>query len=460
MLERWAPPVRQRQFWVVQALVLVIAGGHSLIETAHYLEDLEVAFIPVSLFLLPVIYAGLAFGLRGSGPTAVWCALITLPNALLWHGDPIGTLGELWQAGLVVAVGIFVGVRIDGERRARADVEQRERERRASEEKYRTVFESAGDPIILLDETGLILEANAAAALLFGRPAEDLRDRSLASAVPAELAAALADTNQEGVVGPVAGPDGTHLWLMPVRTIHADASGRSRILLLLRDVTLQMERQQLLEGYAGHTVAAREEERRRVARDLHDGPLQSVVLLWRRLDQVDPSDPDLRATLDDARTTVEAVAAELRRFGRDLRPSVLDDLGLDAALRAEVTALEARAGVAGKFDARGDSEDLTPAEQLTLFRVCQEALHNVERHAQASRVSVRLSVSAKRTELVIEDDGVGVATPPVPRELLRQGKLGLIGMQERARLIGGVCTVRPGRRGTVVRLVAPRSTNA
>lgn len=455
LLARWAPPVRQRQFWIVQLLVFLIAGGHTLVEATHVVALKEAAFIPVSLFLLPVIYAGLAFGLRGSAPTALWCALLTIPNALLWHGTSTELFGELWQAGLVVMMGVFVGVRIDGERRARVEAEHRERERRASEDKFRTVFDSAGDAIILLDQDGVIQEANTAAALLLGRPADELRLQPFNACAPAELAAVLTESTDGGVVGPITAPDRRRLWLVPVRTSLVDASGRWLSLLLLRDVSLQVERQQLLEGYTERTLAAREEERRRIARELHDGPLQSVVLLWRRLDGLDVADPHLRDALVGARATAEEVGAELRRFSQDLRPSVLDDLGLHAALRAEVAAFGRRTGVRARYSSRGESERLGTHEQLVIFRVCQEALRNVERHAHASSVSVRLAVSSTRTELVVEDNGVGMTTAPESAELVRQGKLGVVGMQERARLMAGTCTVRAGHKGTVVRLTAP-----
>lgn len=456
LLGRWAPPIRQRQFWIVQGLVLLIASGHALVEMTHLINLDRASFIPVSLFLLPVIYAGLAFGSSGSAPTAVWCAVLTVPNALVFHGTSPEMFGDIWQAGLVVAMGLFVGQRIDGERRARVEAERRERERRESEDKYRTVFDSAGEAIILLDNSGAIQEANAAAALLLGRSANQLRFQAFDSCAPAELATVLADAGDGSVVGPITAPDGRRLWLVPVRTSLIDASGRSLSLLLLRDVSLQVERQQLLEGYGEKTLAAREEERRRIARELHDGPLQSLVLLWRQLDGLHVANPALQPILTEARATAEEVAAELRRFSRDLRPSVLDDLGLTAALKTEVAAFERRTGIRSRYSSRGDSDSLTAQEQLAYFRVCQEALRNVERHAQASTAAVRLSVSELRAELVVEDDGVGIDNPPEPAELVRQGKLGVVGMQERARLIQGTLTLHAKRKGTTVRMMAPR----
>jgi signal transduction histidine kinase len=455
----WAPPIRLRQFWIVQVLVLLIAAGHWLQETEHLLPLEHASFIPVSLYLLPVTYAGLMFGLRGSLPTAVWCFVLTLPNALLMH-EGSELLAEFWQAGLVVAVGILVGRRVDGERRARADAQRRTRERRASEAKYRTVFDVAGDAIVLLDARGMILDANTAAAALFGSPVEELRRQPLTSVAPAGMTSALSNGPNGEPVGPVAGPDRKGRWLAPVQTQLADENGQAMRLVLLRDVSLQVERQRLLEDFAGRTIAAREEERRRVARELHDGPLQSVVLLSRSLDDLESADGDVTAALASARRTAEEVAAELRRFSRDLRPSVLDDLGLSAALRAEVAAFDARTGMTARFDVRGNPDSLDSAKQLTVLRVCQEALHNVERHARASRVAVRLSASSARTHLEVEDDGVGIAHIGSPSELVREGRMGMVGMQERARLVDGTCSIRPTKSGTVVQLTIPAHSPA
>lgn len=449
LLRHWAPPVRQRQFWVVQFLVLLIAAGHSLLEADHLFDLGHASFIPVSMYLLPVTYAGLVFGVRGAGPTALWCALLTLPNAVEWH-EGSEVLGELWQAALVVVVGFLVGLRVDGERRASREAESRARERRASEDKYRTVFDAAGDGIVLLDEEGTIQEANAAAAELLGRAPRELRGRPFAEAAPRELTAFSSHARAPTVIGPIDKLGAGRRWIAPVQTRLTDAGGRSLRLILLRDVSLQVERQQLLEGFARRELTAREKERHRIARELHDGPLQSVVLLWRRLDEIEFTDGEVKGALADARATAEEIAADLRRFSRDLRPSVLDDLGLGAALRAEVAGFQARSGISARYEARGGENALDEEEQLAFLRVCQEALHNVERHAKASRVVVRLSASPSRCELTVEDNGIGIRNIAEPADLVRQGRLGVVGMQERARLIGGTCTVRPGKTGTTV----------
>jgi len=454
----WAPPIRQTQFWVVQLLVLSIAGAHTLIETTEAVDLGHANFIPVSLFLLPVIYAGMAFGLRGSGPTALWCAALTIPNALLFHPGA-EAYGELWQAGLVVAVGIFIGQRIDRERAARIVAERRQREQQASETKYRTVFDSAGDAILLVNGGSVIFDANAAACQLLGKTSKELRGQRLQHVASGALAEVAKDSLSSRVIGPLTTPDRPPQWLMPVHTQLQDASGRDLSLLLLRDVSLQVERQQLLEGFAAQTLAAREAERRRIARDLHDGPIQSLVHLWRSLDQIEVEDDATQETIAAARTTAEQVSAELRRVSRELRPSVLDDLGLTAALKAETAAFEHRSGIRTRYAEHGNPDELTDELQLAVLRVCQEALHNVERHAGASSVSVAITVAPTGMELAVADNGRGIRHVVRPSDLVAAGKLGLVGMQERARLVGGMCEVSGSPSGTTVRFTAPAGGN-
>jgi two-component system NarL family sensor kinase len=222
---------------------------------------------------------------------------------------------------------------------------------------------------------------------------------------------------------------------------------------------LQVERQQLLEGFAAQTLAAREAERRRIARDLHDGPIQSLVHLWRSLDQIEVEDDATQETIAAARTTAEQVSAELRRVSRDLRPSVLDDLGLTAALKAETAAFEHRSGIRTRYAEHGNPDELTDELQLAVLRVCQEALHNVERHAGASSVSVAITVAPTGMELAVADNGRGIRHVLRPSDLVAAGKLGLVGMQERARLVEGTCEVSGSPSGTTVRFTAPAGGN-
>jgi PAS domain S-box-containing protein len=455
-IRRWAPPWRRREFWATQALVLAIAAGHAALEMFDLLGSVEhLNLVPESLFLIPVVYAGLNFGLRGALPTAMWCAFLTIPNVLLWHRGP-EAFAESWQAGLVVAVGLLVGQRIDREARARSEAERRERERRSSEEKYRNLFESTADPTLLLLSDGSIEEANAAAATLFGRQSLGLVGRSLDALGSAELATAVREPAAGRVVEvPDRGRGGTR-WVEPV-VVAVGGSHPGHFQVVLRDVTAQQERQERLEEYTRQTLAAREEERRRIARDLHDGPVQELVLLWRKLDELDEGvEGASRERLAEARALSEQIANNLRRVSRNLRPSVLDDLGLGPALNAEVVGLAARSGLQARYVESGDARRLSSDVELTMLRIAQEALHNVERHAHANKAVVRLAYHPSCAQLTIADDGQGFQPPSDARSLLADGRLGLVGMRERTRLVGGELRIRRRRGGgTLVSVTAP-----
>lgn len=456
----WAPPLRRREFWVVQALVIGIAVGHALSEWSPIVDLRGAEFLPVSLYLLPVVYAALTFGMRGAAPTALWTFVLSVPNIALWHPGP-GALGELWQASLVLVVGFFVGHRVDRELRARRDAELRERERRASDARYRGLFDVATDAVLVLDEGDRIVDANAAALAVLERPVEELHGVKLDELWPGTGAALR--TTESAVGAPLAfDRPGGRRWVQPVAVPFLDADGQRRTLAQLRDVTLAVERQQLLESFARRTVAAREEERRRVARDLHDGPLQTVMLLWRNLDDIDGSVPDRSGQLvTEARRRAEEVADELRRFSHDLRPSVLDDLGLAPALKAETCATAARAGMEITFTVEGVPDRLPIEIELTLLRICQEALRNIERHAGARHAAVVLKRGQASYRMLVADDGIGAGRLPRPAELVEAGKLGIVGMQERARLIGATCSVHPSPPwSTAVEVTGPADCTA
>lgn len=457
-LRPWLPPIYRREFWAVQALVLLIAGGHALLEGVRpAIEPPALYLLPASLYFVPVVYAALNFGLRGSLATALWGALLTLPNTILWHAG-LERVGEVWQMAIVLAVAIFVGQRVDRETNARRQAEERERQRRSSEARYRGLFDNAAEAVLILDPDRTIAEANAAAAALLGRSMDALRGTSLDSIVGPIVAEQLVHGTPQQVVALPATGERRPTWVEPIVCLpRSKAVGTVETQLMLHDVTAQQERERDLEAYARKVLAAREEEQRRIGRELHDGPLQSLVLLWRKLDAVDDQDAVVRsAVANDARALAEATADELRRISRALRPSMLDDLGLAAAIKSETTALARRSGVDVRFVLVGDETRLPTDVELALLRVAQEALHNVERHASASKVTVRLAFERERVHLVVRDDGHGLESVPSASDLLDAGKLGLVGMQERVRLIGGRVELRTrADEGTTVDVAAP-----
>ena len=146
----------------------------------------------------------------------------------------------------------------------------------------------------------------------------------------------------------------------------------------------------------------------------------------------------------------------VRRFSQDLRPSILDDLGLVPALEWLITDLEKGYGMATKVSVTGSRRRLAPEKELAVFRIAQEVLSNVRRHSQASAVEMTLDFGADALTLIISDNGQGFSLPRRTSDLALSGKLGIIGMRERARLIGGTLIVQPDPgAGTTVTLRIP-----
>jgi two-component system sensor histidine kinase UhpB len=202
-------------------------------------------------------------------------------------------------------------------------------------------------------------------------------------------------------------------------------------------------------------LQAQEEERARVARDLHDEVNQSLTGLLLRLEAARAAaPPELETELADTKALANQAMRELLSLARQLRPTALDDLGLAAAVAGQVEQL-AHGEIEAEFVADGDLSDLGDDTQLVVYRVAQEALSNAARHSGAGRVEVSLRHRHGRgVELEVADDGRGFAFDE------SEGGLGIAGMRERALLIGGELTIesRPGR-GTTVRLTVPRESD-
>jgi two-component system sensor histidine kinase UhpB len=198
-------------------------------------------------------------------------------------------------------------------------------------------------------------------------------------------------------------------------------------------------------------LAAQEEERARVARDLHDEVNQSLTGLVLRLEALrERASPELAHELAQTKSLANQAMQELLTLARALRPTALDDLGLKAALSALVNELQRESGVNSEFEGTGELTDLPMDVQLVTYRVAQEALSNATQHSGGRMIRVRVGRNERGVELTVSDDGRGFTFDEATRGL------GLGGMRERALLVGGDLTVesRPGV-GTRVRLFVP-----
>ena len=442
-------PVRATRFWVVQAGVLLVAFLDEVI-----LDVLQVQLpfeIPrstiTSLLLVPVIYAALNFGVRGAVGTALWATALMFPDWLFIAGvTTANAWEEIGNLAVLNAVAIIVGQRVEREAHARVRAEVALRASEVAEARYRALFDEQHAPVIVTDASGAVSEANAAATSLLGPGA---RGRLLSDLVQTTVSAIL--------VGSVPRlPVGDRVFVPTARTLEV-GSGQRLIQIVLVDVTEEEHRAREQRAYAAHLVSVQEDERRRLAQDLHDDPLQTLTYLVRMLEQLteDPTLPTDLAVLvrRDGELATEVVDT-LRTVIHGLRPPVLDDFGAVAALRQLVEEVRTRHGVSIRMRVSGNQVRLSAQCELTVYRVAQEALSNVVRHAQATNTRVDLNFGDD-VVLTVTDDGCGI--PVSSSSSATSGsRLGLIGMRERVNLVGGSLDVHSRMpHGTLVRATIP-----
>jgi signal transduction histidine kinase len=201
--------------------------------------------------------------------------------------------------------------------------------------------------------------------------------------------------------------------------------------------------QQGLRSYIGAITLGQEEERRRLARELHDDTLQSLIALNQRIqlaqlaqDEGTPKERADQTGLVEIQSLVEQTIQNLRRLTRALRPIYLEDLGLAAALEMLVRETQQTSGIHIEFERTGTEIRLTAPIELALFRIGQEALSNAVRHAQATQATLKISYAPDIVILAVSDNGVGFEVPESPAEFAPSGHFGLLGIYERSEMIG------------------------
>lgn len=228
----------------------------------------------------------------------------------------------------------------------------------------------------------------------------------------------------------------------------------------LQDVTAEKQMHENLRYYLQQITTAQEEERTRIARELHDDTAQALYALNRQVDNFVRSNNNLSADstlfLRELGKQIRMALQSVRRFGQDLRPPMLDDLGLVATLRWLQGELKKRSGMEMDLVVNGSDRRLSPDIELLLFRIVQEALRNVEKHSKASKADVSIGFEDRKISITVSDNGIGCELPEKISDLSRSGKLGLLGMEERVRLLGGRLDISSELgKGTSVTIEAP-----
>ena len=248
-----------------------------------------------------------------------------------------------------------------------------------------------------------------------------------------------------------------HFTASPIRDDNGEIIGAIET---LEDITERKVAEDNLRYYLREITRAQEAERKRIARELHDDTAQLLGSLSRQLDNFIGKKhglaPNEVLVLKDLQAQLNRGVQGVHRFIQDLRPSLLDDLGLIPALRSLARGLQESDGIGVDLKVLGGERRFSPEVELLLFRIVQEALSNTRRHAQASEAQVVVEFAEDRTKVTITDNGRGFEPPGRLDDFTRSGKLGLAGMQERAQLLCGTLEVKstPGK-GTTVMVEMP-----
>jgi signal transduction histidine kinase len=427
-------------------MVVMIAGLHLFLDL--HVSTETGAFpsgLPVALLILPVGYAALRYALAGAAVTTAWAILLWLPDLLL--PQDLGHVGgDLVDLALVAMVGIVFGRRIDAERFAHVRVERAMTKSLEIEARYHRLFETNRSPILVIDQLGIVSDANPAAKVLLSANAVGQKGASLLKN----------DAPLNEQVGRVLSLSNGHDYRLDVVSLPDEVDNVSTQV-VFEDVTEERSEGRRARRYAQLVVQAEEDQNRRLARELHDEPLQLFLLLARRLESLGevPGVPEIVAEgLDEAHHQSLDAATRLRTLARDLRPPTLDQLGLVAALSSLVADIEDEAEPVSEFKIVGTEVRLTSDTELGAFRIVQEAIRNTLRHAVATHLQVVVAFAADQVKLTVTDDGKGFS----PGDLgdYAPEHLGLLGMRERARLLGGRLDVRSSLgQGTVVEVSIP-----
>jgi two-component system, NarL family, sensor histidine kinase DevS len=325
---------------------------------------------------------------------------------------------------------------------------------------YRAVFQHAPEGILLVDMEGRVREANPEALRLFGYEPGEMEGMEVDRLVPEEFRRGHREKREAFSGGPRFRSMGIGMELAGVRKDGSrvpveislspvEGGDEALVLAMVRDLT---ERRRL-RRFGTDAVLAAEEERRRIARELHDDTAQRLAALILRLRLLErATDPDeLEVAVGQFRDELHEVVEGIRRIARGLRPPELEDVGLGAALRAHVRERIPPGRVDLELADEGGRLSLDMA--LAAYRIAQEALSNALKHSGASRIVLRTEERSGQFVLEVEDDGRGFD----PGRIEDPGAgLGLVGMEERAGAVGGTIRVASGLgEGTRVRFQVP-----
>jgi len=484
-----APPIllwasKPRWGWNAYQSVELLALAMGLLITTHFVfAGSIIAHLgyPLSYLNLPfLVWAAFRFGQRESAT-----AVLLMCGVAGWgtlHGlGPFGkgsklealVLLQMFDGAFALMV-LFFGAAFAEWRQAEQQAQVMAARRRA-EEKFRGLLESAPDAMIIVNRDGRIVLVNAQAERIFGYQRAELLDQRVEVLMPEAGRSVHVAHRGNYYANPSTRPMGAGLELrgrrkdgsqFPVDISLSPLETEDGLLVTaaIRDISEQKQVQALLRDLSGRMIILQEEERRRIARELHDSTSQVLAALMIDLNQLQASPAvqaeSLRPIVDEAVRLAEQSEREIRTLSYLLHPPLLEELGLASALAEFGRGFSRRSGIRAEvvIDENG-LDDLPYEARLALFRIAQEGLTNVHRHSRSATAQVRLHSDAIAVRLEVRDEGQGI-----PEDALRKIQrgvgafgVGLLGMRDRLRQLGGRLEIESSGAGTTLRATIPVS---
>jgi PAS domain S-box-containing protein len=474
-----APGLRNPHLWIIIVLFALLTVSHftEILSQIPLFPEISLpAALELSrhslerfLYLLLMLYAGWTLGLVGGA--ALWLSggLAMLLRTFFISPAFRDAILESISALAVGALAIIFIATYRQTKRQREKIRKTVKDMKLARQDYEELFTNASDAIWVHSLDGAITLVNKACEKLTGYPVSELPGKNVRDFLtPGTLYIARqakdkllrGETMEHRYEQRLIKKDGSEaIMQLTTRLIVSDGKPQA-FHNMARDITEERRLQHNLEFYLRQVLQAQEEERKRLARELHDDASQQILLLTHGVDNIANkaerySPQELRNELGRLYELSQQTYQNIKHYAQALRPSILDDLGLVAAIKWLAEETHKLGGI--EIEVNTDIIPLlSPETELVLFRIVQEALNNVYRHSRASEATVAVRRQADEIMVTISDDGKGFRLPPQLSEFASQGKLGLTGMAERVQLIGGQLEVKSQEgKGTTVMVRVP-----
>jgi PAS domain S-box-containing protein len=476
-----APGLKNPHLWIIIVLFVFLTISHftQLLSQIPFLSWISLpAVLELSrhslerfLYLLLMLYAGWTLGIVGGATIWLSSAVAMLLRTFLISPNFRDALLESLSALVIGALAITLVATYRQNKQQREKLRKTVGDMKLARQSYEELFTNASDAIWVHTLEGNITLVNKACEKLTGYPVSELPGKNVREFLTPETLSIARQVKDKLLRGEtmehryeqrLIKKDGSEaIMQLTTRLIVSDGKPQA-FHNMARDITEERRLQDNLQFYLRQVLQAQEEERKRLARELHDDASQQILLLTHGIDNIAYkaerySPQELRNELGKLYELSQKTYQNIKHYAQALRPSILDDLGLVAAIKWLAEEIHKLSGI--EIQVKTDIIPLLPPEtQLVLFRIVQESLNNVHRHSGASEATITVECQGAEIKMTIRDNGKGFKLPRQLSEFAGQGKLGLTGMAERVQLIGGELEVssQEGKGTTIVVKVPTR----